>query len=154
MSIDPIQAEYYIEDSKALPSAIEKNDATALQDLLEPLPLAEAPREILQLDSVDRAIVLSLVSADLAAAIIEEAPHETGADLLESLEVLRASEIMDELDSDVQADLIGDMEHDDAEAILQQMDAEDAADVRRLADYESDTAGGLMMAEVFVFSDR
>lgn len=60
----------------------------------------------------------------------------------------------EELDSDVQADVIGEMDAEDAEAVLSAMDAEDAADVRRLAAYEDDTAGGLMMAEVFQFSDK
>ncbi|AML51016.1 magnesium transporter [Falsihalocynthiibacter arcticus] len=153
MTMDPEQIDQPIEVSDALYSAVESGDAIALQNLLEPLSLAEALREILQMDSAGRATVLSLISAELAAAIIEEAPHETGADLMETLEVLRAYEIMEELDSDIQADLIGDMQYEDAEAILQQMDAEDAADVRRLIDYDGDTAGGLMMAEVFVFSD-
>lgn len=153
MTMNPEQIDQPIEVSDALFSAVEIGDAIELQNLLEPLSLAEALREILQLDSAGRATVLSLISAELAAAIIEEAPHETGADLMETLEVLRAYEIMEELDSDIQADLIGDMQFEDAEAILQQMDAEDAADVRRLVDYEDDTAGGLMMAEVFVFSD-
>ncbi|MEH6834274.1 MULTISPECIES: magnesium transporter [Falsihalocynthiibacter] len=153
MTMNPEQIDQPIEVSDALYSAVESGDAIALQNLLEPLSLAEALREILQMDSAGRATVLSLISAELAAAIIEEAPHETGADLMETLEVLRAYEIMEELDSDIQADLIGDMQYEDAEAILQQMDAEDAADVRRLVDYEDDTAGGLMMAEVFVFSD-
>lgn len=94
-----------------------------------------------------------LISPEIAADLIEEAPHEIGADLMEDLETGRAVEIMDELDSDVQADLIGDMEAEEAEAILGQMDAEDAADVRRLSEYEDDTAGGLMMSEVFECAD-
>jgi len=128
-------------------------DGTRLTALLEPLPLATALREVLQLTPDVRRDVLTLISPDMAAALIEEAPHEMGADLMETLDAARAVEIMDEMDSDVQADLIGDMEDVEAEAILLQMDAEDAADVRRLAEYDDDTAGGLMMSETFQFSD-
>lgn len=134
-------------------TALEARNADQLLLLLEPVSLAEALRELLQLTSDDRAIVLSLLPSDLAAALIEEAPHEMGADLMETLETSRAVEIFDELDSDIQADLIGDMEDQEAEAILSQMDAEDAADVRRLIAYPVDTAGGLMMVETFHFDD-
>jgi len=143
-----------IDLTEALNEAIVALDAEALRDLLEPLPLAEALRELLQLKSDDRSVVLSLLPSDLAADLIEEAPSEMGADLMEALERARAVEIMDEMGSDVQADLIGDMDAADAEEILSQMDEEDAADVRRLVVYEDDTAGGLMMSEAFQFSNR
>ncbi len=138
-----------IDLSEELGLAIAANDADRLDALFEPLPLSEALRELLELSVPDRRTVLTLVSSELAAELVEEAPHEMGADLMEGLETSRAVEIMDEMDSDVQADLIGDMEDAEAEAILAQMDAEDAADVRRLSEYADDTAGGLMMSEVF-----
>lgn len=148
--IDPPQ----VDQTTALKSAMAAGDAESLRLLLEPLSLAEALRELLQLNSVnDRAAVLSLLPSQLAAAIIEEAPHEMGADLMETLDTSRALEILDALDSDVQADLIGDMEDQEAEAILSQMDADDADEVRRLAEYPDDTAGGLMMTETFHFAD-
>lgn len=139
--------------SGALLSALVLEDSDQLTALLAPLSRADALRELLQLDIDERRKVLTLVAPELAADLIEEAPHEMGADLMETLEASRAAVIMDELDSDVQADLIGDMEAVEAEAILSQMDAEDAADVRRLVEYEDDTVGGLMMSEVFVFSN-
>lgn len=134
-------------------AAADARDVAALVALFAPLPLSEALRELLHLSVEDRVLVLSLVPADLAAALIEEAPGETAADLVQGLTAMRAVEIMDELNSDVQADLIGDLAEDDAEAILSKMDIEDAADVRRLATYDNDTAGGLMIAEAFSFSD-
>lgn len=134
-------------------AAIETADSARLNAIFEPLALSDALRELLELTIDERRIVLTNVSPELAAALIEEAPHEMGATLMEDLETARAVEIMDEMDSDVQADLIGDMEDADAEAILSQMDANDAADVRRLVEYEDETAGGLMMSEVFTFKN-
>lgn len=139
--------------SAQVKAATDAEDAAALFELLDPLPLSEALRELLHLSADDRDIVLALVPAELAAQLIAEAPGEAAADLVERLTAIRAAEIMDELDSDVQADLIGDLDNDDAEAILSEMDVKDAADVRRLATYEDDTAGGLMVAEAFSFSD-
>jgi magnesium transporter len=148
--IEPTEAE---DISVLIQDAVAARDSEQLFALLDPLPLSDALRELLYLSPDDRDHVLALIPAELAANLIEEAPNETAADLLERLTAIRAAEIMDELDSDVQADLIGDLDHEDAEAILSEMDAEDAADVRRLVNYESDTAGGLMVAEAFAFSD-
>lgn len=142
-----------IDLSQELRAAVAAGDAERLDAFFNRLSLSEALRELLELPSDDRRAVLTLISPEIAADLIEEAPHEIGADLMEDLETGRAVEIMDELDSDVQADLIGDMEAEEAEAILGQMDAEDAADVRRLSEYEDDTAGGLMMSEVFECAD-
>lgn len=136
-----------------LQAAVTSGDATGLNALFERLPLSEGLRELLDLSADDRRNVLTLITTEMAAVLVEEAPHELAAALMENLDTARAVEIMDALDSDVQADLIGDMEVEDAEAILGQMNAEDAADVRRLSEYADDTAGGLMMSEVFECRD-
>ena len=141
-----------IDVSAELKFAVGAGDASAISALLDPLPYSDALREVLNLPTGDRDKVLSLVSTELAAELIEEAPHELAAELMERLAAVRAAEIIDELDSDIQADLIGDMADENADAILAEMDAEDAADVRRLAQYDDDTAGGLMAAEAFSFS--
>lgn len=142
-----------IEIADQLQAALTDRDGPRLEALFDPLPMSEALRELLELDPEERTIVLTLVSPELAASLIEEAPHEMGAVLMEDLAPERAYAVMEEMDSDVQADLIGDMENEEAEAILSQMDASDAADMRRLADYDSETAGGLMMSELFTFKN-
>jgi len=139
--------------SAKIKAAADASDTKSLVELLDPLPLSEALRELLHLSVEDRILILSLVPAELAAELIDEAPAETAADLVEGLTAIRAAEIMEELDSDVQADLIGDLDAEDAEAILSKMDSDDAADVRRLVAYADDTAGGLMVAEAFSFSN-
>lgn len=132
---------------------LEQEDQQQLSVLLDPLPLSEALRQILILEPDERAKVLSLLPAEISADLIEEAPNELAVELVEGLEASKAAEIIDEMHSDVQADVIGEMDEDDAEAILAEMDDKDAADVRRLAEYEDETAGGLMAAETFTFSE-
>lgn len=136
-----------------LRDAVEAGDAEAIVNLLDPLSYSDALREFLTLTPEDRGRVLELIPAELAAELVEEAPNEVAVDLVERLEPERAAEILEELDSDIQADVIGEMDSEDAEAVLSRMDDADAADVRRLAAYEDDVAGGLMMAEVFRFED-
>jgi magnesium transporter len=138
--------------TERLQAHLEARESDAIVALLEPLTLSEGLREVLELNAEDRAALLSILPAGIAAELIEEAPSELAAELVEDLDAEHAAAIMDELDSDTQADVIGDLDEEDAEAILAEMDEEDAADVRRLASYEDDTAGGLMQAEVFTFT--
>ena len=93
-----------------LQRAVDAGDAPAITALLEPLPLSDALRELLYLAAEDRDAVLSLLPAELAAELVEEAPNAVATDLVERLPAARAAEIIDELDSDVQADLIGELE--------------------------------------------
>jgi magnesium transporter len=152
MTVEELEPQKESDRSSQIAEATEARDGERLNELLSPLPRFEALRELLELGPDDRSLLLSHVSSELAAGLIEEAPHETAAGLMEGLEPARAVEILDEMDSDVQADLIGNMDDEDASAILSRMDAEDAADVRRLVEYDDDTAGGLMMTETFEFS--
>ncbi len=142
-----------IEVHERLREFLAAGDAGGLAAALEPLALSEALREVLHLSPEDRDRVLSLIPAELAAELVEEAPNELAVELVERLEVEKAAEIIDELDSDIQADVIGELDTEDAEAILAEMDADDAADVRRLVEYDDDTAGGLMVAEAFTFRE-
>lgn len=133
--------------------AVDARDADTLVMLLAPMLPSAALRQLLFLSAEDRDTLLALIPAGLAAELIEEAPHSAATDLVERMETVRAAEVLDELDSDLQADIIGDLETEDADAILAKFHPDEAADVRRLAEYDDDTAGGLMVAEVFEFPD-
>lgn len=135
----------------ALRDALDDKNAARIESLLAPLPRSDELRALLFLNASERDFLLSTISPEFAADLVAEAPQELAVDLVERLEPDTAVEIIDELGSDVQADVIGDLRTDSAEAILSQMDDEHAADVRRLANYEADTAGGLMQADVFHF---
>ncbi len=137
----------------ALSEALDANDAARVSSLLAELHHSEALRELLALSADDRDRVLGFVPVELAADLIGAAPNEMAVELVERLEPNRAADILAELHSDIQADVIGELEAEGAEAILSEMDEEDAADIRRLSQYEDDTAGGLMMAEVFEFRE-
>lgn len=139
--------------SQRIRDAVGQSSASELEDLLDPLTSSEALRELLLLSPAERDIVLEIVPVGLAASLVEEAPNEMAVELVERLEPERAAEILEQLDSDIQADVIGELDETDAEAILSEMDEEEAADVRLLSTYEDDTAGGLMMTEVFRFND-
>ena len=150
---DLIEVRRDIEASDLL-EALASDSPDALQTLVEPHPLSDILRAILQLSPAERADVLRQLHAETAADLIDEAPAEVAASLLDGLDAATSVHIVDELGSDVRADVIGEMDEEDAEALLQAMDAEDAADVRRLVQYDDDCAGGLMAAEAFTFRAR
>ena len=58
-----------------------------------------------------------------------------------------AAAIVDVMESDHQADILERLDEEDAQAILIEMDPAEAEEVRRLVQYPSDTAGGLMITE-------
>ena len=134
-------------------AAVEQRDGAELVALLDPMPLSEAMRQLFALDAEDRDTLLELIPSEVAARLIEEAPHSAATELVDHMAPSRAAEVLEELDTAHQADLIGDLEDENAEAILAEFDPQDAADVRRLAEYEDDTAGGLMVSDVFAFRD-
>jgi magnesium transporter len=133
---------------------LEDENAEGMVELLDPLPVNDALREILQFSADERDQIFSILPPELAAELIDEAPHELAADLIERLSSNTAADIIEELDSDAKADVISEMDDVDAEAILAEMDVQEAADVRRLASYDDDTAGGLMVAELFTFNEK
>jgi Mg/Co/Ni transporter MgtE len=129
-------------------------DRGALEAMLEELPASEVLRALLRLDPEDQRRLLTTLDPSDAAELIEEVPDQHAADMVERLSAAEAASILQELQSDDQADLIGDIEKKEAEAILAEMAPEAAEDVRRLAEYDPETAGGLMMTEVFAFDGR
>jgi magnesium transporter len=131
--------------------AIERRDVDDLVAFLDPMPLSLAMRHLFALDPDRRDSLLALLPAELAARLVEEAPHVAAVELVDRMEPGRAAEVLEELDSAVQADLIGELEPDNARAILAAFDPADAESVRRLAEYADDTAGGLMVSDVFSF---
>ncbi len=133
--------------------AVDARDAEALVALLDPLARSAALRQLLLLVAEDRDTLLALIPVELAGALIEEAPVQAATDLVERLSTDRAAEVLDELNSDLQADIIGNLGAETANAILARLHPDDAADVRRLAEYDDGTAGGLMAAEAFKFPD-
>ena len=154
MDETPVKHDDQMNVRERLIAAFERQDFNELAKIIDGLTLSDALREILAFAPDERDRILSTIPSELAAELIEEAPSELGAELIERLETSTAANIIDELDSDVQADLVGDMDDEDAEAILARLDKQDAADVRRLVAYEDDTAGGLMVAEAFVFGKK
>lgn len=134
--------------------AVANSDANALADIVDSLAINDALRELTHLAPTDRDQAMAALPAELAAELIEEAPVELANELLGRLDAPTAANIVDELHSDARADIIAELEEETANAILDVMVESDAAQARRLASYDPDSAGGLMIEEVLTFHDR
>ncbi len=122
-------------------------DREGLDAAIEAMQPDEAVRAILRLEPEDQQSLLTTLSPPEAADLIEDAPDEQAADLIEQLAPQAAAAIVTEMQSDEQADLIADLDRAEADAILGELEPDMATEVRAMADYDDDVAGGLMITE-------
>lgn len=126
---------------------IRKGDAPSVAAALEELDASERVLVVSRLEVADRAALLGLLPVDEASALLQHLPFPQVVESIERLEPAQAAAIVHALPSDWRADLIGELDQAGAHAILERLDTEEAAAVRRLAEYDDDVAGGLMITE-------
>ena len=136
----------------ALKKAIETSDEQQVAEIVESNTSQEVLRQASQMKADDRDQLISILPPDAAAELIEEAPARLAASMIEGVDSDVAAKIMEELPSDTQADIVNDIKKANAEAILSVMDEDTADDVRKLSQYDSDTAGGLMELDALTFA--
>ncbi|MCC9203676.1 magnesium transporter MgtE N-terminal domain-containing protein [Arthrobacter sp. zg-Y769] len=88
--------------------------------------------------------VASELQDERLADVLQELPDDDQVQILQSLDVERAADVLEEMDPDDAADLLNELPEEQKEELLALMEPEDARDVRRLLNYEEDTAGSLM----------
>ncbi len=81
-------------------------------------------------------------------------PEDEQVRLIANLGAERIGHVLGEMEADDAADLLGEMSAPAQAELLAQMDPDDAAPVRRLLNYDPDTAGGLMTPEPIILSPR
>ncbi len=146
-----MQSEVELHPWERLSELVEAGDANALQQFLESLTPSQAVYAISHLGSDIQQKILTTLTPAEAAELVEDVPDAHAVDMIERLASSDAASILNEMDSNAQADLLGDLDKEDAEAILAEMDPEQAEGARRLIEYESDVAGGLMFTEFLSF---
>ena len=134
-----------------LQEAVVTADEQRATEIVESISSQEALRQVSLMGADKRDQLITILAPEAAADLIEEAPADMAVAMIEDLDHAVAAKIMEELQTDTQADIVQDMKAENAEAILSAMDVESAEDVRKLTEYDPDTAGGLMELEVFSF---
>ncbi|MFC1694524.1 magnesium transporter [Pseudomonadota bacterium] len=118
-----------------------------LDELLDTLDSSELLHAVFLLSPDEQRQLLTGVSADRAANIIEDLPDSHVAELLEEMPAEESATILEELASDHRVDILSELDSEDTEAILEHLDDEDVEEIRQLISYPADVAGGLMMTE-------
>lgn len=116
---------------------------------LKPADLADS---ILELPSQRRLAVVTELSDELVADALEEMAEADQLALLAQLPSDRVADVLDRMEPDDAADLIAALPASRGEELLDLMEPEEAEDVRRLLEYDADTAGGLMNPSPIVLS--
>ncbi|MGH3436156.1 MAG: magnesium transporter MgtE N-terminal domain-containing protein [Sciscionella sp.] len=86
------------------------------------------------------------------ADVIEELPEDDQKELLTYLHEERAADVLEAMNPDDAADLLGELSEVDKNRLLELMQPEESAPVKRLLEYSSDTAGGLMTTDPIVLA--
>ncbi|GAB2551381.1 CBS domain-containing protein [Leucobacter ruminantium] len=116
---------------------------------LKPADLAEALLELPQARMLE---VIDELPDERVADALEEMSEADQLALLAQLPADRTADVLDRMEPDDAADLISALPTAKGEELLDLMEPEEAEDVRRLLEYDSDTAGGLMSPAPIVLS--
>jgi CBS domain-containing protein len=111
---------------------------------LHPAEMAAALR---RLPLSRRRILAAELEDERLADLLEELDEDEQVRLVENLDQERLGRVLDEMEADDAADLLGEFSAARRAELLGAMDPAEAEPVRRLLNYEPDTAGGLMTPE-------
>ncbi|HEY3703139.1 MAG TPA: CBS domain-containing protein [Acidimicrobiales bacterium] len=111
---------------------------------LHPVEMAAAIRA---LPLARRRVLAAALDDDRLADLLEELSEDEQLRIVEGLDAERLAHVLDEMEADDAADLLGELPVERQGALLEAMTPDEAAPVRRLLDYDPDTAGGLMNPE-------
>ncbi len=111
---------------------------------------AEMASAIRKLPLSRRRVLAEALDDDRLADLLEELPEDEQVRLIENLDPERVGRVLDEMEADDAADLLGEMTPSEQAQLLAAMDPDEAEPVRRLLNYDPDTAGGIMTPEPII----
>jgi CBS domain-containing protein len=137
--LNPTQVQLSVSESR-----LSRLHPSELADIISDLSAKDAARVVGSLDDETAADAFEHLEADVQQAII--------ADLGDD----RAADIIEEMDADDAADLLAELSEEQRTALLAKIEDRDYADeLEELAQYEPDTAGGLMTTDyVWIYPHR
>ncbi len=132
-----------VDDLEAL---VESDERPMVLNILADLHPADTAQLLVHLSRQNAERVFSWLPSETAGDVLVELDDDYRADLLENVAQPRLTAVIDELDTDDATDVLSDLPDDVAEALLPTL--EDADQLQVLLEYDEETAGGLMAAEL------
>jgi magnesium transporter len=134
-----------------LQAALAAHDAQAIAQYLSEADPKQTVHDISQLSDADQSKLITTLSWEQAADLVDELPESQAAQMINRLSVEDAAALLAEMPSNEQADVIARL--NESSAILDRMPSEDARETRRLMSYPPDSAGGLMITEYLAYRE-
>lgn len=122
----------------------ESHSAELLVQTLVDLKPADLAASLLELPKNRLVQVLEELGDGRVADALEEMSEADQLSILTLMRADRTADVLDHMEADDAADLIAALPTAQGEELLDLMEPEEAEDVRRLLEYDPDTAGGLM----------
>jgi magnesium transporter len=120
----------------------------AVADRIEEISPADGASELEKLPVERAAEVSAILDPETAGRILARMRHQSAAAIITSMLPPEASMVLAAIDPDDRVDILEHVSGPVHDELMREFTPRDAADVRRLEQYPSDTAGGIMTTQV------
>jgi magnesium transporter len=128
--------------------AVDREDQSALTELLEDLHPADIADLLEQVNSYDRTRLIRLYGREFDGDILSELDESIREEVIGTLNPAVLADAVRELETDDVVDLLEDLEEPQQEAILEVLEDSDRVAVEQSLSYPENSAGRLMQREV------
>jgi len=132
---------------------IKLNKEFDILDLFSTLHPADIADLIDDLEELEKFHLFSLLDIEKASDVILELSDISRDQILEEISDKKLTEIVDEMESDDAADFIAELTEDKAQTVLDGIEPEESEDVKKLLEYDEESAGGIMQSELVSVRD-
>ena len=142
-----------VENTAHIENMIESNSVEEIAGALSDLHPADIAEVINNLGKKEKRKIFYLLDVETAAEVIVKVDDISRRQILYDISRDKLTRIVDDMETDDAADIIGSLPDEQAESILKEIDQEDSKEVKKLLQYDKETAGGIMQTELVSVKD-
>jgi len=129
-------------------SAVDAQDVTALNDILDPIHPADIAHLIEQIDGAERRNLLDLWQGGIDGETLSELDENLREEVIDALGPEDLADVVRDLESDDVVDLVEYLDENQQEQVLDALDAPDRVAVEQALSYPEESAGRHMQSEL------